>query len=53
MTDLVLRSDSEGVATLTLNRPSRLNALNSDVFRTLRRNLDDIAQDGRASVASC
>lgn len=47
MTDLVLRSDSEGVATLTLNRPSKLNALNSGVFRTLRQQLDDIAQDAR------
>lgn len=46
MTDeLVLRSDADGVATLTLNRPEKLNALTPQVFEALRRHLDDIAGD--------
>lgn len=45
MADLVLRTDSESVATLTLNRPEKLNALVPDLFHDLRRHLDDIAAD--------
>ncbi len=43
--DLVLRADAGGVATLTLNRPEKLNALTPGVFVRLRRHLDDIASD--------
>ncbi len=43
--DLVLRSDRDGLATLTLNRPDKLNALNPAVFVELRRHLDAIADD--------
>jgi enoyl-CoA hydratase/carnithine racemase len=37
---LVLRSDADGVATLTLNRPQKVNALTMAVFVALRRHLD-------------
>jgi enoyl-CoA hydratase/carnithine racemase len=43
MTDLVLRSDNDGVATLTLNRPAQLNALSPNLFVELRAHLDAIA----------
>ena len=45
MTDLVLRHDVEGLATLTLNRPEKLNALNPAAFVELRGHLDAIATD--------
>ncbi|MGF1597564.1 MAG: enoyl-CoA hydratase/isomerase family protein [Acidimicrobiales bacterium] len=42
---LVLRSDADGVATLTLNRPEKLNALTPEVFMQLRGHVDDLASD--------
>jgi enoyl-CoA hydratase/carnithine racemase len=42
---LVLRSDRDGVATLTLNRPEKLNALTPSVFVELRGHLDALATD--------
>jgi enoyl-CoA hydratase/carnithine racemase len=44
MTELVLRSDSNGVATLTLNRPEALNALSPSLFVELRSHIDAIAE---------
>ena len=44
MSNLVLRADrSDGLATLTINRPERLNALNVDVFAELRAHVRAIA----------
>ncbi len=46
MTDqLVLRNDEGGVATLTLNRPEKLNALNPSVFMELRAHIEALAAD--------
>ncbi len=43
MTGFVLRSDNEGVTTLTLNRPETLNALSPALFVELRGHLEAIA----------
>lgn len=43
--DLVLRADADGVASLTLNRPDKLNALTPGVFVALRSHLDAISND--------
>lgn len=42
---LVLRDDENGVATLTLNRPDKLNALNPALFVEFRAHVDAIADD--------
>jgi enoyl-CoA hydratase len=42
---LVLRTDADGVSTLTLNRPEKLNALAPAVFVALRRHLEQLAED--------
>jgi len=47
---LVIRTDSEGRTTLTLNRPTKLNALNPAVFIQLRAHLDAIAKDPSVGV---
>ena len=44
MPGLVLRQDDGGLATLTLNRPEKLNALNVDMFVELRAHVDAIAE---------
>ena len=45
MTELVTREDSDGLSTLTLNRPDKLNALTVGMFRELRAHVSDIARD--------
>jgi enoyl-CoA hydratase / 3-hydroxyacyl-CoA dehydrogenase len=41
----VLRRDEQEIAVLTLRRPRVLNALSEEVFRQLRRHLDEIEAD--------
>ncbi len=48
---LVLRQDSNGIATLTLNRPEALNALSPSLFVELRSHLDAIA--GEVDSVGC
>ncbi|WP_354682724.1 enoyl-CoA hydratase-related protein [Cupriavidus necator] len=45
MTASVLYHASEGVATLTLNRPDVLNAMNADLLRELREGVERAAAD--------
>jgi len=47
---LVIRHDEAGRTTLTLNRPTKLNALNPAVFIQLRAHLDAIAKDPSVGV---
>jgi enoyl-CoA hydratase len=48
--DLVLRSDVDGVATLILNRPDKLNAMNPAAFVELRNHIDAIGDDASVRV---
>jgi len=45
MTDLVLRSDVDGAATLTLNRPDKLNALNVELFAALEAQVSRLERE--------
>jgi enoyl-CoA hydratase len=47
MSDLVQRENSGGTATLTLNRPEKLNALTKDVFEALNKHVVAIAREAR------
>ena len=42
MGDLILRTDENGIAILTLNRPEALNALSPNLFMELREHLEII-----------
>ncbi|PWJ13313.1 enoyl-CoA hydratase [Jannaschia seohaensis] len=41
--DILLRSDADGIATLTMNDPGTLNALSDEMLAALSRQLSDIA----------
>jgi enoyl-CoA hydratase len=45
MNSLILREDNRGVATLTLNRPEKCNALSKDVFEVLDEHVEAIARE--------
>lgn len=45
MTQLVIREDHSGLATLTLNRPEKLNSLTVGVFQELRDHIKDLSRD--------
>jgi enoyl-CoA hydratase/carnithine racemase len=47
MSELVLRQDQGGVATLTLNRPAKCNALSKDVFEALEEHLNALSREQR------
>src|SRR5215470_5821808 len=47
---LVLRTDADGVVTLTLNRPARFNPLSSAMIAALQTELDAVAADPGARV---
>jgi len=47
---LVLREDTGGIATVTLNRPAQFNAINGAMLSALQAALDAIAQDSAARV---
>jgi enoyl-CoA hydratase/carnithine racemase len=47
---LVLRSDEDGVCTLTLNRPAQFNAINGEMLKQLQTALDALAEDARVRV---
>jgi len=42
---LLTRNDTNGLATLTLNRPKKLNALTVEMFRELRNHITDLQLD--------
>ena len=48
--NILLRADSDGVATLTLNRPGARNALSTGLMAALQTELDAIATDGAIRV---
>lgn len=50
MSNLVLRVDVAGCATLTLNRPNKLNALTIALFGELKAHVDAIAADDKVGV---
>ncbi|TQV80424.1 enoyl-CoA hydratase [Denitrobaculum tricleocarpae] len=48
---ILLRSDSDGIATLTLNRPKQYNALSTGLMSEVQAALDDLREDHSVKVA--
>src|SRR5262245_22987504 len=44
--DLVLREDSDGLCTLTLNRPEKLNAFTPTLFKAFAAHIKALAKEG-------
>lgn len=47
---VLLRSDDDGISTLTLNRPAKYNALSEELLASLQDELDRIAEDDSVQV---
>ena len=47
MSDLIRRENNGGVATLTLNRPEKLNALTKDMFEALEVHVNALAREAK------
>ncbi|MBT8436772.1 MAG: enoyl-CoA hydratase/isomerase family protein, partial [Gammaproteobacteria bacterium] len=47
---ILLREESDGIATLTLNRPAQYNALSGDMLDALQAALDEINDDASVRV---
>jgi enoyl-CoA hydratase/carnithine racemase len=47
---LVLRDDTDGITTLTLNRPAQFNAINGAMLTAMQAALDAVAADASARV---
>jgi len=47
---ILLREDSEGITTLTLNRPAQYNALSTEMLGELQKALDDVDADDSVRV---
>lgn len=50
MTDILLRNDAAGIATLTMNSPSNLNALSDAMLAALQAQFDALASDTEIKV---
>ena len=52
MTDapILLRSDSNSIATLTLNQPKKFNVLSSELMALMQTTLEQIAEDRSVRV---
>lgn len=47
MGNLILREDKDGAATLTLNRPDKLNAVSDDMLEEIDAHLDALARESK------